>query len=161
MQDQVRKNSFRTMMSLDKDKHERYQLVSTIWNLHLYWTLYCIVVKPLTRLQTELCCGKDTFQISRRDEQDAALFSGWMKELLKTGGRQKMGVVCDSQESNLGLLLGRQLCSPLYHNRNKKHKMWLLCQEKNVKVEMSQLNVCFRRYVGWEMTKCSKQLKIA
>ena len=130
MQDQVRKNSFRTMMSLDKDKHERYQLVSTIWNLHLYWTLYCIVVKPLTRLQTELYCGKDTFQISRRDEQDAALFSGWMKELLKTGGRQKMGVVCDSQESNLGLLLGRQLCSPLYHNRTKSIKSGFCVREK-------------------------------
>ena len=31
-------------------------------------------------------------------------------------------MLCDGRESNPGQLLGRQLCSPLYHHRTKQHE---------------------------------------
>ena len=57
-----------------------------------------------------------------------------------TGRRQKSSFSCDSQESNLGLLLGRQLCSPLYHNRNKNLKIWLFSHKTCVGKNTEQLN---------------------
>ena len=43
-------------------------------------------------------------------------WGGTLKRKRKKKGRKN--VICDGRESNPGQLLGRQLCSPLYHQRS-------------------------------------------
>ena len=52
--------------------------------------------------------------------------------------------LCDGRESNPGQLLGRQLCSPLYHQR-------LLNQNKGLRVYIEDVNCKYKNLLKWQI----------